>query len=182
MSTTFRVFAANAVLSLPETANLAIIPGAGGTYRLPALIGLPRATEMILTGKRLAGVEAGAWGLCERVVDADTDAEATAPTAAGAGAGAGAGTSVNGNMDHAHQQTKTILSIGEKVDREAITLALELCKGAPLATTAALRAIRGWRDAGISEGRAYEDVVRTRDRDEALAAFREKRKPVFEGR
>ena len=70
----------------------------------------------------------------------------------------------------------------EKVDQEAINLALELCKGAPLATTAALEAIRGWQDAGVSEASAYERVVKTRDRDEALAAFREKRRPVFEGR
>ena len=132
---------------------------------------------MILTGKRIGGVQAGAWGMCERVVDADADADAD---------GAVANADINHGSGHdppAHQRTKRASdSIREKVDQEAISFALELCKGAPLATTAALRAVRGWQDAGLSEARAYEDVVRTKDRDEALAAFREKRRPVFEGR
>jgi methylglutaconyl-CoA hydratase len=68
LSTHMRVFGSNTVVGLPET-RLAIIPGAGGTYRLPALIGLARARDMILTGRRVAGPEAYFLGLCDRLVE-----------------------------------------------------------------------------------------------------------------
>ena len=50
----------------PET-TLGIIPGAGGTQRLPRVIGEARAKEMILLGRRLGAVEALAWGLVNRI-------------------------------------------------------------------------------------------------------------------
>lgn len=61
-----RVAAAHAQLALPET-GLAIIPGAGGTQKLPRVVGEARAKEMILTGRRLSSAEALAWGLVNRV-------------------------------------------------------------------------------------------------------------------
>ena len=48
-----------------------IIPDLGGTQRLPRLIGLGRAKELVLTGRRIGGVEAHAWGLVNRIVPAD---------------------------------------------------------------------------------------------------------------
>jgi len=48
-----------------------IIPDLGGTQRLPRLIGLGRAKELVLTGRRVGAVEALAWGLVNRVVPAD---------------------------------------------------------------------------------------------------------------
>ncbi|HHH28592.1 MAG TPA: enoyl-CoA hydratase, partial [Polyangiaceae bacterium] len=62
-----RVAAAHAKLGLPET-GLGIIPGAGGTQRLPRLIGEGRATEMICLNRRLSAAEALDWGLVNRVV------------------------------------------------------------------------------------------------------------------
>jgi enoyl-CoA hydratase/carnithine racemase len=62
-----RIAVPHAVLGLPETA-LAIIPGAGGTQRLPRVIGEARAAEMILLGRRLSAAEALDWGLIHRVV------------------------------------------------------------------------------------------------------------------
>lgn len=61
-----RVASSKALLALPET-GLGIIPGAGGTQRLPRIVGEARAKEMILLGRRLDAREALAWGLVNRV-------------------------------------------------------------------------------------------------------------------
>lgn len=62
-----RVGAMEAKLGLTET-SLAIIPGAGGTQRLPRLIGLGKAKELIFTAKRITAKEALAIGLLEYAV------------------------------------------------------------------------------------------------------------------
>jgi len=61
-----RVAASHATLGLTET-SLAIIPGAGGTQRLPRLIGKSRAKDLILTARKLDAAEAAAIGLVNRV-------------------------------------------------------------------------------------------------------------------
>jgi len=65
-----RVAGEDAQLGLTEI-NLAIIPGGGGTQRLPRLVGRGKALEMILTGARLSAAEAFRIGLVERVVAPD---------------------------------------------------------------------------------------------------------------
>jgi enoyl-CoA hydratase/carnithine racemase len=62
-----RIAAEDAQLGLTEI-NLAIIPGGGGTQRLPRLVGRGKALEMILTGMRIPAAEALRIGLVERVV------------------------------------------------------------------------------------------------------------------
>ena len=64
-----RIAAENAQLGLTEI-NLAIIPGGGGTQRLPRLVGRGKALEMILTGARIPASEALRIGLIERMVPA----------------------------------------------------------------------------------------------------------------
>ncbi|PCK21230.1 enoyl-CoA hydratase [Bacillus pumilus] len=61
-----RIARAEARLGLPET-GLAIIPGAGGTQRLPRLVGLGKAKELIFTGASLQAEEALQIGLIEHI-------------------------------------------------------------------------------------------------------------------
>jgi len=75
-----RVASDDAQLGLIEI-NLAIIPGGGGTQRLPRLVGRGKALEMILTGARISAAEALRIGLVERVVPA-ADLAASAATLA----------------------------------------------------------------------------------------------------
>jgi len=87
-----RVMADDAVMCLPET-RIGLIPDVGGSSRLPALVGLGRAKELIMTSKVVGAEEAERIGLVNRVAPAaDLDAAverlcsellACAPTAVG---------------------------------------------------------------------------------------------------
>lgn len=149
LSTHFRIFASSTVVGLPET-RLGIIPGAGGTYRLPQVIGLQKAREMILLGKRIDAKEAYRIGLCDRVVKIEK-----------------------------HDQDDRMVN---KVLDGAINFAGEICEGGPIGVMAALEAVNGWKEGESCENKAYEKVLGTKDRMEALKAFSEKRKPIFMGR
>lgn len=136
--------AGEVVLGLPET-GLAIIPGAGGTQRLPRLIGRARAKDLIFTGRRLDAQEALALGLVDR---------RSAP--------------------------------GEAL-QAALELARHISPNGPVALRAAKEAIDGGLDLDLDQGLAleracYARVLPTQDRLEGLAAFRERRKPVYRGR
>ena len=138
-----RVSADHAKFGLTET-SLAIIPGAGGTQRLPRLIGKSRAKDLILTARRLDAVEAEAIGLVNRVAG-------------------------EGQLeDVARQVAESIAGNGPvavRAAKQAIDHGLEMPQ-----------------DQGLElEARCYEKTLPTQDRLEALAAFAEKRKPVYRG-
>lgn len=68
MACHIRVAVEGAKLGLPEV-SLGLIPGYGGTQRLPALIGRGRALEMILTGDMISATNAYEWGLVNHIVE-----------------------------------------------------------------------------------------------------------------
>ena len=70
LACTFRLAVRTARLGLPEI-KLGLIPGYGGTQRLPRLIGEARALEMILTGRAVEADEAARIGLVNRIVEDD---------------------------------------------------------------------------------------------------------------
>jgi enoyl-CoA hydratase/carnithine racemase len=139
-----RVASADARLGLPEI-RLGIIPGAGGTQRLPRLIGLGRARELVLTGRHVGAEEALEIGLVDRVAPA-----------------------------------------GGAYPR-ALEEARRLAGGPTLAYAAAKRALAAAGDLPLERGLEVEREVfvplfATRDQEEGMRAFLERREPRFEGR
>ncbi|KAL8729596.1 MAG: hypothetical protein Q9181_004955 [Wetmoreana brouardii] len=153
LATTFRVFTPATVVGLPET-RLGIIPGAGGTVRLKNLLGKTKALDLILTGRRVKGEEALRMALCDRLCGP--------------------------SLEEIDDQ-----KIGDAVMRQealegALSMAREICEGGPATTLPVMEQIsKGDYD---TEALMYDSVFETQDRNEALKAFREKRKPVFTGR
>lgn len=160
LATHMRVLTSNAIIGLPET-RLGIIPGAGATFRLPALIGTSRARDLILTGRRVSAAEAYFLGIADRLVEVlPEDAEG----------GTGKEEDRKISLDTARRSALS----------EAVRVAQEICEGAPIAVRAALRAVQ--EPSESMENISYASVVETEDRTEALKAFGEKRRPVFKGR
>jgi enoyl-CoA hydratase len=71
MACHMRIAAETAKMGLPEV-TLGIIPGYGGTQRLPQLVGKGKAFEMIFTGAMIGATEAHQWGLVNKVVSKET--------------------------------------------------------------------------------------------------------------
>lgn len=165
LATNFRVLTSNAVVGLPET-RLGIIPGAGGTYRLPALIGIPRARDLILTGRRISAPEAYFLGIADRLVEIAPETEEQAKEWE--------------VMGETERNTQVLAIARNMALSEAVRLAGEISEGGPVAVRAALKAVA--EPSEVLENNMYARVVQTEDRDEALKAFAEKRKPVFKGR
>jgi len=71
----FRVAVPGARLGLPEV-KLGLLPGAGGTQRLPRLVGPEKALQMIVTGEPIGAAEAREDGIIDEIVDGDLTAAA----------------------------------------------------------------------------------------------------------
>jgi enoyl-CoA hydratase/carnithine racemase len=124
--------------------KLGIIPGDGGAWLLPRIIGFSRATELALTGEMIDAAEALTIGLVSHVVpDAELIAKAQEIAA-----------KIAANPPHAVRMTKRLLREGQTADLKNI---LEL--------SAAMQSL----------------AHNTRDNDEAINAFIEKRTPNFTG-
>ncbi|MCA1027388.1 enoyl-CoA hydratase/isomerase family protein [Cytobacillus kochii] len=139
----FRFAADVAKVGLTET-GLAIIPGAGGTQRLPRLIGEAKAMELILTAKRLSAIEAEQYGIVNEVCNEDT------------------------------------------LFDTVIQFASKMLNNGPIALKQAKFAVKQGMNTDLHTGlhierKAYEVLLPTKDRVEALQAFAEKRKPNFQG-
>ncbi|MFO7985158.1 MAG: enoyl-CoA hydratase-related protein [Desulfatiglandaceae bacterium] len=144
LASDLRIAASNVLMGLTET-SLAIIPGGGGTQRLPRIVGLAKAKELIYTARRIDAATALEIGLVNQVVKPDELMEAALALA----------TEISENGPIAVQQAKFVLNYGSEC---SIGVALNM------------------------ESKAYEITIPTEDRLEALAAFAEKRKPVFKGK
>lgn len=147
-----RIMVEEASLAMTEV-RLGIMPGAGGTQRLPRLIGKSRAKELILTARRVSASEAKQIGLVHQLVEAGT----------------------YGDGDY-HQ----------RLQERARAWAEEIGQAAPLALRQAKWAVDNGFDRDLEAGlaietKAYLRLINTRDRLEGLAAFAEKRKPVYRG-
>lgn len=139
-----RVASMNAIMGLTET-RLAIIPGAGGTQRLPRLIGRGKAKELIFTGRRVNAKEALQIGLVNQICEQETLLD------------------------------------------ECLKMAAMICEAGPIAIEQAKYAINYGLETDLQTGlgiesNAYWVTIPTEDRLEGLAAFREKRKPVYKGK
>jgi enoyl-CoA hydratase/carnithine racemase len=132
-----------AQFGLPE-ATVGLVPGCGGTQLSIRRLGVGRAADLLLTGRRVKAAEAERIGLADRLVPAGT-ADATALEMAGA-----------------------------------------IAANSPVAVRAAKRAMRqGW-GVGLSaaldiEDAAWRTAALSADRREGIAAFNEKRDPVWPG-
>jgi enoyl-CoA hydratase len=123
---------------------LGIMPGSGGTQRLPRLVGLGKAKELVFTGKMIDASEALRIGLINQVTASD-------------------------------QLEETVLSMAGQVAEQS-SLALKWAK----------KTINASQEIGLTQGLAYEALVMSllftsKDREEGIKAFLEKRKPIFKG-
>lgn len=144
LASDIRIAGANASMGLTET-RLAIIPGAGGTQRLPRLVGRGKAKELIFTGQRIDAREALRIGLVNKVCEQ------------------------------------------QELLAECRKMAAMICETGPIAIEQAKYAINYGLETDIHTGLAIESnaywvCIPTEDRLEGLAAFKEKRKPVYKGK
>lgn len=143
MACDFRIASDRSTFGLPEV-NLAIIPGGGGTQRLPRLIGRAKALELLMTGEQIEAAEAFRFNLINKVVPPD------------------------------------------ELDRAVDELIKKLMTKSPVALGILKAAVNKGIEMDLDQALEYEaecfkDALKTKDAQEGLRAFVEKRKPEFKG-
>ena len=122
---------------------------------------------MVVSGTRVNAMpSAYQIGLCDHLVDMDEYKPVE-------------GEDWNGDGVLPGSKQRVLPLARAKTSEIAVKFAKIMCEGAPLATAAAIRAVRG--SSPEAENAAYNSIVGTEDRNEALTAFAEKREPVFRG-
>ena len=140
----FIIAAETAKFGQPEI-KIGIIPGAGGTQRLPRAVGKSKAMDMVLTARMMDAAEAERVGLVSRVVPAD------------------------------------------RLLEEALAAADAINALSPASVQLAKACVNKSFEAGLTDGvdyerRVFHSLFATADQKEGMAAFLEKRKPVFTNR
>jgi enoyl-CoA hydratase/carnithine racemase len=154
LSCDLRVMMEDATLRLTEV-KLGIIPGAGGTQRLPRLIGKSKAKELILCATPIGAADGKTIGLIHRVVSRPEHEEV----------GDGYSPSLISEVKAWAEEIATAAPLSLRQAKRAIDQGYDRDLEAGLAL----------------ETRAYLELLNTSDRKEGLAAFAEKRKPNYKG-
>lgn len=152
----------SATFGQPEI-KLGIIPGAGGSQRLTALIGKSRAMELILTGKTFSGSEAEQWGVAARVFSSADDCVQGALETAGKIATMSR-LSVRAAKEVVNKSQETGLREGLEYERKVF------------------HGLFGSKDQKIGESLSlakFSDALHVKSRHVGMSAFVEKKKPEW---
>jgi enoyl-CoA hydratase len=157
----FIIASETARFALPEI-TLGIMPGAGGTQRLPRSIGKAKAMDLILTGRMMDAAEAERCGLVARVVSQDK------------------------LLDEACGLVARVVS-QEKLLDEALSAAGKIASYSRPIVMMAKETVNRAQEISLSEGARFErrlflSMFATDDQKEGMKAFIEKRKPDFRNR
>ncbi|MBC8205336.1 enoyl-CoA hydratase/isomerase family protein [bacterium] len=165
MACHMRIASENAKFGQPEV-TLGIIPGYGGTQRLPRLVGKGRALELILSGGMIDAQEACRIGLVNKIVPYAGMKEI--------------------EKDGVKKQVPDLTATKEALIAKAVEIAKSIIRQAPIAVGLALEAVNRGLEMTLAEGQKVEcDLfgisITTDDFTEGTNAFLEKRKAEFKG-
>jgi enoyl-CoA hydratase len=166
MACHIRIASENAKFGQPEV-KLGLIPGYGGTQRLPRLVGKGRALEMILSGEMIDANEAYRIGLANRVVLYAGYKEV--------------------DRDGVKKKIPDMTATKEALMEEVLKVVKSITAQSPLAVTFALEAVNRGLQLGLLEGQAMECnlfglVSASDDFLEGTSAFLDKRSPMWSGK
>ena len=138
------IAAENAKFGQPEV-NLGIVPGAGGTQRLPRAVGKAKAMDMCLTARMIDAAEAERSGLVSRVVPLD-------------------------------KLMEEAMAVADKIAAYSLPVVMMIKESVNRAYESSLT------EGILFERRVFHSGFALADQKEGMAAFAEKRKPVFKNR
>lgn len=167
-----RIATPAALLGLPEV-TVGVIPGAGGTQRLPRAVGLPKALDMIVSGKPISAVEAHQSGLVDELLHATDDEAHDTEVVAYANRYQG------GKKPLAERD---VLSVDQQTLQAQVDKLLKRARGLPAAPVAAEVVMQAGKlsfSAAIAEERAQFLALRGSESAQALRYlfFAEREKP-----